>query len=247
MWTGWCYNSGVLNNFWASGWPQRYGEYAFQFIDHNANENADGWDEDANGNIRWDDDDENLWFWPEVFTGWTDVREIYLISWDKKHRTFFRWNWKTDPNKPSTSTCGTTVYASGCLGTVEFLKLVGKDWGMNHNSGSVSTGSYDGIIDTWIIDPQFAGGAEIIAGSNNQNYRQPLFPDSINVSNFEVYAYPNTDKKLAWKDDSIIEFNPYLKIKMTLLPSWNKRVGIKWVVPKLDFSTTVNLVDYFSK
>lgn len=247
MGTGGCYNSGILNHLWATGWPQRYGQYVFQFIDHNSNENADGWDEDGDGNMRGDDDDENLWFGPIVFTGGENVREIYLISGDKKHRTFFRWNWKTDLNKPSTSSCDSTIFGTGCLGTLEFLKLVGKDWWVNHNSWAVSTGSFDGIIDTWIIDPQFTGWVEVIAGSDTQDYRQPLFPDSINVANFEVFAYPNIDKKLAWKDDTITEFNPYIKIRMTLLPSRNKRAWIKWVVPKLDFSTTLNLVDYFTK
>lgn len=247
MWTWGCYSSGTFNNLWMALWPQRYWEYSFQFIDHNANENSDLWDEDGDGKIRGDDDDENLWFWPDVFTWWVNATEIYLISWDKKHRTYFRWKWKVDPNQPTASTCGSATFWTGCLGTVEFLKLVGKDWWQNHNSWSTSTGSFDGIVDTWLIDPQFTGWAEIIAGSNATNYRQPLFPDTISVSDFQVFVYPNIDKSLAWKDDSIIEFNPYLKIKMKLYPAWKKRAGMRWKVPELNFSTTINLTDYFSK
>ena len=74
-----------------------------------------------------------------------------------------------------------------------------------------------------------------------------MFPDSINVSNFEVFAFPNIDKKLAWKDDAVLDINPYLIIKMTLLPSWKKRAAMKGTIPQLNFSTTINLVDYFSK
>lgn len=247
MWTWWCYNNASFNNLWISWWPQRYWQYVFNFIDYNSNLNNDYWDEDLNWNIRWDDDDEYIWDWPVVFTWWTNVKELYLISWDRKKRTIFRWNWSVDPNKPPTSSCGPTTFWSWCLWTVEFLKLEWKDWGLNHNSWSTSTWSFDWIIDTWIIDKEFTGWAEIVAWSNNGNYRQPLFPDSISVTSFEVYLYPNIDKKLAWKWSSAIEVNPYVRIKLTLSPSWKKRRSMKWVVPEIKMLTTLNLTDYFSK
>lgn len=43
-----------------SAGPQRYGEYALQFTDANANADNDGGDEDGNGSITGDDDDEDL-------------------------------------------------------------------------------------------------------------------------------------------------------------------------------------------
>lgn len=240
MWTGWCYIS------WKN---QRYWQYAFQFIDYNSNFDIDIWDENWDGNIRWDDDDEPIWEWPDVFTWWTNVKEIYLISWDRKKRTLFRWNWKLDPYTSKitpTPTCNSSTFWSWCLWTIEFLKLEWKDWWINHLKSWIWL--YDWIIDTWIIDKDFTGWVEIIAGSNLDTwFWQPIFSNNTNVSDFKVYMYPNKDKKYAWKNYSYIDFNPYLKIQITLSPSLAKKWGIKWKIPEIKLATTINLTDYFSK
>ena len=50
MWTWWC-----------SDWTyQRFGQYYYQFIDYNSNQDNDSWDEDWDWNFIWDDDDEYL-------------------------------------------------------------------------------------------------------------------------------------------------------------------------------------------
>ncbi|MDD5769526.1 MAG: prepilin-type N-terminal cleavage/methylation domain-containing protein [Candidatus Gracilibacteria bacterium] len=251
MGTGGCYNND-FNNYGVSVnlKPQRYGEYAFQFIDYNSNMNGDGGyygDENLDGNIRGDDDDENIGEGPEAFTGGTDIKEIYLISGDKKKRTIFRWNWIQDPVNPNICDGSLSNFGTGCLGTIEFLKLEGKDRGINHNSGAFSTGSYDGIIDTWIVDKNFTGGVEIIAGSDNNNYWQSLFPDSISVADFKVFIYPNFNQDYAWKKSSSNNVNPYVRIQLTLKPSWKKRSAMRGIVPEIKISTTINLTDYFSK
>lgn len=223
-------------------WPQRYGEYAFQFINYWEDSNNDG-------NIRWDDDDEHLGEGPTVFDVWSDVKEIYLISWDRRKRTLFRWSWKQDPssNKPSSATCSTTTFWSGCLGTIEMLKLSGKDIWFDHNATTWS-GIYDGIIDTWMIDESYGVGTWTIAWSDDQSYWQPLFPDTMSVSDFRVYVYPNINTKYAWKDRSASSnINPYLRLSITLEPSWQSRVTMKGKVPKYTINTTINLTDYFSQ
>lgn len=250
MWTGWCYSDGTFNDLGISWWPQRYWQYVFQFIDYNSNKNNDWslfWDENWDLNIRWDDDDENLWEWPTVFTWWTDTKEIYLISWDRKKRTIFRWSWYKDPDPKNTNNCDSTTFWTWCLWTVEFLRLEAKDWGFSHSSWSTSTWSFDWIIDTWIIDKELTWWAEVVVWSNDTNYRQPLFPNSVNVTNFEVYPYPNIDKRYSWKSSSIGEINPYIKIKLSLSPSWKKRWAMKWIIPEIKILTTINLTDYFSK
>lgn len=238
----------TLWNWCFTSWDfQRYWQYAFQFIDYDSNWNW--WDENWDWNIRWDDDDEHLWLWPIVFTWWQNVREIYLISWDRKKRTLFRWSWKEDefPYKPTSATCNWTTFWSGCLWTIEILKLEWKDWWFDHSNSSW-TWYLDWIIDTWIIDPKFSWENNTIAWSNSDNYRQPIFSDNISVSNFEIFAYPNIDRNHAWKDIwASININPYIRINMTLTPSWKKRVGMKWKIPELKLSTTINLVDYFTK
>ena len=240
MWTWWCIEN----------WYQRYWEYKFQFIDFNSNMDNDNWDEDWNWKIIWDDDDENLWLWPNVFTWWSNVKEIYLISWDRKKRTLFRWNRILDPakTKPNWINCDWTWSNiwSWCLWTIQFLKLDWKDRWINHDK----TWSWylDWIIDTWIIDTNFTWWNEIIAWWNQDIwYRQDLFPENMSVVDFQVFAYPEINKKYAWKLDTNTYINPYLKIKISLTPSWKKRWSMKWKVPIIDLTTTINLNDYFSK
>ncbi|NDK08893.1 hypothetical protein EOM39_06680 [Candidatus Gracilibacteria bacterium] len=255
MGTGGCYNN-AYNNYGGSvlGIPQRYGQYSFQFIDYNSNINSDFGlfgDEDSNGSIVGDDDDESIGMGPEVFSNTGDIQELYLISGDKKTRTLFRWKVIDDPDRPATSSgCNFTnpknPTGAGCLGTIEYLRLNIKDWGINHSKSG--TGLYDGNPETWIINPDFAGTGSIIAGSNTGNYRVPLFPKTINVEDVKFFLYPNKDLNLAWKDPSISSnFSPYLRIHYKLTPSREKRKGIRGKIPKLNFSTTITLSDLFSQ
>ena len=247
MGTGWCvtWNNRFAWFTWSasqnySGIPQRYGQYKYQFIDFR-------WDQNNNGDIRGDQDDEHMWNGPEAFTGWTNVRELYLISGDGKKRTFFRWNVKQDPNAPAWSVCnGANPTGSGCLGNIEMLRLTGEDMWFSHVGAWLW--AFNGIIDTWKIDRAFAGWADIVAASNSTNYRQEFFSDGISVKDFKVFAYPNIDTKHAWKVTWLSQnVNPYVRIDMTLVPSWRKRAQMKWELPEIKISTTINLVEYFSQ
>lgn len=255
MWTWWCYNTN-FNTYWNSViWkPQRFWQYSFQFVDYNSNINNDFWliwDENADGNIVWDDDDENIWIWPEVITSSGKVQELYLISWDKKTRTFFRWAVYDDPNKPNTASwCDFSNQSSPewdwCLWTIEFLKTNLKDWWVDHNKSWQWL--FDWTPETWIINPAFCWSWSIIAGSNLVNYRVPLFPKTINVKNVSFYLYPSKDLNYAWKDSNTsTNFSPYLRIKYSLSPSREKRKWIKWKIPELNFSTSISLSDLFSQ
>ena len=255
MWTWWCY-SNDFNIYWTGViWePQRFWQYTFQFMDYNSNMNNDIlalWDENSDWSIIWDDDDESIWIWPEVLANSWEVQELYLVSWDKKTRTLFRWNVKEDPDKPTSAGCDLTTNPktsswAWCLGTIEFLKLDLKDWWINHSKSW--TWLYDWSPETWIINPNFSWTWDLVAWSNTWNYRVPLFPTSINVKNVEFYLLPNKDLKLSWKDSlTTSNFAPYLRIKYTLTPSWDKRKWIKWKIPELTFSTTITLSDLFSQ
>ncbi len=250
--TFWCYNNS-FNNYWNNVlWKhQRYWEYSFQFIDYNSNYDSDDslpWDEDADGFIIWDDDDEYLWVWPIVFTWGVDLKELYLISWNKEERIFFRWNVKRDKNAPTTATCDTlnTVTWTWCLWTVEYIKLSWKDWWMNHDLNNADSTQSDGVIDTWMINKDFTWWKDIIAWSWTLNWVS-LFPDNINISEFKIYAYPNNDINYNWKNyDITSSISPYIIIKMKMKPSWLSRRKIKWQWKELDFSMTINLTDIYS-
>lgn len=256
MWKNWCVSS--FNTYWDnSNQPQRFWQYSFLFIDFNSNKNddkskcgwnSDFWDENCDWNIRWDDDDENIWesvkaFSWEVFEN--EVKEIYLISWDNKKRTYFRYTVKKDPYNPNTI-CDTALTSSWCLWNLEILKLVWKDRWMLHSTWTTSTWMYDWIVDTWIIDPEFTSWEEIIAWSSKDIwFWQPIFPETINVKKAKFFIYPNKNKKLSWKSiDQNIDVNPYLRMELILTPSWKKRWQIKWKIPELNISTTINLTNF---
>lgn len=258
MGTGGClqasFNTGAVNQITR---PQRYGSYAKQFIDYNSDADANGgnpWDENGDGDIRNDDDDDYLGIWPQAFTGWVFQRELYLIntSWDQ--RTLFRRNVIQDPDAPSGVNCDfsnqNNPTGEGCLGTIEFLKLLGKDYGEDHTLIPVDANGtqYDGKVDTWFIDPSFLSNAtQVIAWSNANSYRQPLFTDAINVKDLQFYLYPNKDQKLSWKDnDPNLLVAPYVRIQMQLSPGWSIKRKIKWQIPSIPLSTTIHLNDLLS-
>lgn len=209
----------------------------------------------SNQFISWS---EYVWTWPDAFTWWIDVKEIYLLSWDRKTRTFFRWNVWIDPDSPSSS-CDNIDTSNPtwtwCLWTIEFLKLDGKDYWLDHSWATIDTWQYDWRIDTWLINKDFnTGSTDLLSWtwsswlSLNDELRQPIFPDTMNIVNFKVYAYPNQDIRLAWKDPAdSINIAPYLRISFEIYPSWKNRKKIKWLVTPINFSTTVSLTDIFSR
>lgn len=256
-WNG-CYLTWALNTEGgvANNRTQRYGQYSLQFIDYNSNRDWDWWNEDLVWWIHWDDDDEDLWIWPEVFQNWDPVTELYLISANKKTRTFFRWTVDQDKYiNSSVASCSTTDFGktftwSWCLGTIEFLRLEWLDWWDDHDRGW--NWLYDWVVDTWLINKDFAWindytlADSIVAWSNSENYWLPLFPDSINVKSFDIRAYPNKDIKNSWKE-SDIDISPYVRVNITLTPSRKVKKLIKWKVPEFNLSTTINLTDIFSR
>ena len=266
MWTWWCVITNNNDN-WRTDWspnnnidyswtPQRYWEYSFQFIDYNSNADNDLWDEDWDKFIIWDDDDEYLWNWPVAFTWGTNVRELYLISADKKTRTLLRLNYVLDPNRPNGSNCSSsdswsTYTWTWCLWQIEMLKLSWEDWWMDHSIWTIDTNwtQYDWVIDTWLINKDFVSDwSVVVAWSNNTNYWLPLFSNNVNVLSFKIYPYPNKDVNRAWKDNSVkTNISPYVRLEVTLAPSWKIKKRIKWKIPEFKYSTTISLSGIYSR
>jgi hypothetical protein len=247
----WTSTGGIRNRDYL-GEQQRYWEYNFQFVDYNSNCDNDFWDENNDGNIMNDDDDEFIWDGPDVFDFWTDVKELYLLSWDKKNRTFIRWNtWVflgEDNNECNTS----NDYLDNCtIWTIQFLRLEWKDWWFDHDSGIVDTDGtqYDWKIDTWVIDSQFTWWVKVIAGSGSiDSYWKELFPDTITVKNFKVYAYPNIDYNYAWKKvDTSTNVSPYVILNYTIEPSWKVKKMLKNTPKEIIINSTINLTEVFSR
>lgn len=127
---------------------QVYNTYKKQFIDYNADADADNGDEDSSNEsvekFMGDDDDSYLGTGPQAFPQNTDVGELYLINASENERTFFRWSVKSDPFAPAGASCDFVTNpqnptGSGCLGTIEFLKLTGLDEGYDHGAYANAT------------------------------------------------------------------------------------------------------------
>lgn len=243
----WCYDN-IYNNLWINlNWTQqRYWQYSLQFIDYNSNYDNDWWDEDWDWNIMWDDDDEYLWDGPEVFSVDQEMPELYLISWNWRERSLFRWSVKLDPNAPLWETCNidsntNEINWNWCIWNVEYMKLLWEDMWENHDRDLNSSLYLDWVIDTWIIDPEISWNDNTIAWKDDIEWLE-LFSDSINVSEFKVIPYPNKSNVLAWKNlDESINVSPYVMIKVKLKPSWKYRNAKWWKWEELDFSMTINL------
>lgn len=262
LWSNWCViwkNTDSFNIWWKSynyNWqPQRYGQYSYQFIDYNSDADNDWWDENWDKKIIRDDDDTHLWIWPEVFSSWSDVKELYLISWDKKKRTYFRWNIKQDEfleNKPFPK-CNTNLNNQNfkyCRGTVEFLELEWRDFWLDHDLNINDIFQNDWVIDTWVISKNFTWKDEdIIAWTSEDTwFWKPLFSDDINISDFKVFPYPNIDSSKAWWSwNSSYFISPYVTVSVEIRPSWKVKTKIKWDIKPVKFNTTINLTDIFSK
>jgi len=240
------------NTVWVSqaNTLQRYSQYALQFIDYNSDADSNLWDEDipTDWNIVWDDDDLYLGQWPDGFPEWTNVWELYLINGSWNERVFFRLNTSVDPNAPSWSVCTWTQIMTWewCLGTIEFLRLIGEDAWYDHANTGWSSDN-DGFIDTWLIDPDFSWWTRVVAWSNNNNYWQPLFPDTIHVKDVQFFPYPNKDLQYSWRDtNNSVNISPYVRISLTLTPSWKSRKKIRGEIPEIEINTTVQLTDIFN-
>lgn len=228
------------------------------------------WDEDNSSLLAppntfhfiWDDDDLYLWQWPEAFPAWINVWELYLINGNWDERIYFRFNAILDPNAPAGETCTGTLVMSGdgCLWTIEFLKLKGEDVGYAKGQGIFDVADFkstgwsfyknDGKVDTWMIDADFntlTFPNVMMAWYDGENYWQPIFPDTINVKNVQFFPYPNKDLNNSWRDvDPSVNIAPYVRISMTLSPSWKSRKKIRWEIPDIEINTTVQLTDIFN-
>lgn len=275
MWRDWCVKKQNISTYSLKDtnktenvdyeWqPQRYWEYSFQFLDYNSNYDDDKWDENWDWSIKRDDDDEYLWIWPEAFEADTDLKEIYLLSWDKLKRTFIRWNIKQDEFADKISSfekCDknpTSPNFKYCRGTIEFLELEGKDWWLDHDDSTQDQYQNDWVVDTWVIAKSFSWKSNLTANDSiiawwkdDKWYRKALFSDDINITWFKVFAYPNIDNSKVWKVDEQEQQNkylisPYLITSVKVKPSWKIKTRLRWDVQEIRFNSTINLTEIFS-
>jgi len=253
MWTGGCLNwfNTYSNSATGNLNPQRFWEYTFQFIDYNSNKNDDVancwawfnlWDENCDWNIRWDEDDENIWEWPVTFSG-NEVKEIYLIrKWKTNERLFIRWNIIRDPNALATAICNSDWTWDWCLWNIQILKLNWKDLWISHSWSLTSSWQYDWVIDTWQCSDDYNCSWVNNLPNSIDDWWVNLLPSYINVKKFKIFIYPNSNYKYAWKsNDSEITVNPYIRLNIDMWYSWERRRQLKLINPTVFISTSINL------
>lgn len=248
-----------------AGNMQRYGQYGLQFTDFNSPGNDDTQlcanknpsipgmpvgDEDCDGNITRDSDDESLGLWPVVFIQNTAIPELYLIKKNSSNptRTLIRLKVERDPDAPPSALCDTqTGTGAGCIGRLQMLRLIGRDLGASHGSGSRS---YDGRIDTWECQPDFPcvtlpnqilDGVQRYLPTGSDSEWVDIFSKDISVNSAKFFLSPNIDYTLAWKGGSDMLANSMLRMQLRLGYSWKKRKLVQFRVPEIDVTTTINL------
>ncbi len=262
-----CALTGALNTSGNSqaGSMQRYGQYQLQFTDFNSPGNNDTQlctnkvpsipgmplgDEDCDGNITGDSDDESLGLWPVAFPQNTAMPELYLIKKNSSNptRILIRLKIERDPDAPATAHCNTQAgTGTGCIGRLQILRLIGRDLGASHGSGSRS---YNGRIDTWECQPDFPcvtmpnqtlDGVQRYLPTGNASEWVDIFSKDISVNSANFFLSPNIDYTLAWKGGSDMLANSMLRMQLRLGYSWKKRKLVQFRVPEIDVTTTINL------
>jgi hypothetical protein len=78
-------------------------------------------------------------------------------------------------------------------------------------------------------------------------YRIPMFSNSINIFNFEVFSYPNVQNNYIWKENTLnSDISPYTILKISIKPSWLTRKKLKNRSKEFVFSLTVNLSNIYN-
>lgn len=199
---------------WA-GKKQSFGEYALQFWDVKANADGYMWCEG-------DDDDLDLGIGPVAVGDNLHVKELYLISKDKRHRIFIRRKLvkQEDFNKDWTISTGEKLYK------LQILKLKWFDIGQDHNIETFWPYSHDWKIDTWACDKQqgfICNWQSIDPNWGLKAYKLPANVDDwwvdltindLTVRDFDLAIFPTVDPNLWWDDDKI-QIYPYIRIRLT--------------------------------
>lgn len=230
-------------------WYQSFGQYEKMFRDVKSNV-------DTRPSVVWDEDDENMWIWPDAILDSTWVQELYLISPDKTQRIFLRriliesWDWNWD---------WIISWDTEYRYNIQILRLKWLDAWSNHDFDiNNSSWVYDGVIDTRVCDMDYwficnwSGVWNTYSWfkmpSDQNDWRANLFPKNITISDRNISAFPTQDPNYSRK--SPLKINPYftINIKSKLYwEIWQKRIGDSIETFSLSLQTTFNTKWVYTK
>ncbi|MBI5412688.1 prepilin-type N-terminal cleavage/methylation domain-containing protein [Candidatus Peregrinibacteria bacterium] len=135
--------------------------------------------------------------------------ELYLIDSAGAHRTYYKKIKRMDGTGNSIEQIGV-------------LKLVGKDYGLNHLPADKDEGEGDGLVDTWVCDDGFTceteGGVEV---STDNSFR-PITPTGLNIRDIRFIIAPLDDPRRGFNIKEI-QIQPYVTVK--LIAEASKRIA----------------------
>ena len=216
-----CWRS--LEDWWKNK-IQSFWEYTAQFWD--VKENADG-----RFGCKNDSDDMDLWKGPIAIWDNQNVKELYLISKDKKRRILIRRKklYEEDFNQDGTISSWEMLY------WLEILKLRWFDfWTWHIGKWKYA---YDGKIDTWACDKSewFTCNWKSIDTSSYPWYKLPkdindwwqtMTITDLNIRDMKLTIYPTKNPNLNWQT-TWWQIYPYIILN---LKTWFYGLNYRWKV-----------------
>jgi len=238
IWT-WC----------AIPWYQSFWQYNQQFRDMKKNT-------DTVESVVGDEDDEDMWAWPDAILDATWVKELYLISQDGKQRILFRrkliasWDWNQN---------WVISWETEKRYNIQVLKLKWLDAWSNHDFNITnSSWVYDGIIDTRACDHSLwfvCSWSEVWATypwynlpSDQDDWRVNMFPKNITIADRNLVISPTKNPEYTWKE--WFQINPYFTISLRnklYWEIWQRRVWSSIDSFNLNLQTTLSTKNFYTK
>ncbi|MBN1258693.1 putative metal-binding motif-containing protein [Candidatus Peregrinibacteria bacterium] len=119
--------------------------------------------------------------------------KLFLIDINGRNRTYIKRVVKED---------GT--------GRVGLLRLVGQDWGINHDPDNPDEGQGDGLIDTWTCADGFTCGAD---GTVSDDSFVDISPAALDIVDLKFVIAPMDDPRKAYNTQDI-QIQPHITIKL---------------------------------
>lgn len=233
----------------AISWYQSFGEYSRQFRDMKKDTDTAQW-------VVNDEDDEDVWSWPEAILDSTWVKELYLISQDGKQRMFFRrvllatWDWSNDL---------IISWDTEKRYNIQVLKLKWFDAWNNHDFDITnSSWVYDWIVDTracdyslWFIcnwSGIWATYPWYKLPLNSEDWRINMFPKNITIADRNLIIYPTKNPEYSWM--GWLQINPYFTISLKnklYWEIWQRRIWDSIGDFELNLQTTLSTKNFYTK
>ncbi|MBU1017997.1 hypothetical protein KKA33_03135 [Patescibacteria group bacterium] len=176
--------------------------------------------------------------------------QLYLIDPAGIHRTYLR-------------RIETTDELGNPIGKVALLKLVGKDYGVDHLADGENSfncgrdeGEKDGLVDTWVCDdgfdcsfvtpgdlaPDCSGQVEVIRDDpdnlENSSYVD-ITPSSLDVVDLKFFITPSDDPRKAYADPDV-QIQPHVTVKLIIRASPRIASQIRGNTPDIVLESTIS-------